>query len=1004
MSSFQLPKVTVLNDNGVPISGALLHFYTTGTTTETNTYTDEALTTPHANPVVCDSSGRAGPIYFDTDTTYKCVVADASDTTVYTVDPVPQPGGAGLSLRVDQIASSPLDYGAIGDGVSDESSEVQDAIDGSTGTVDLLGKTFRCDSRIQMKAGMRLINGTLDFSNDTSDTECIYFSGGFVTGNALTSDAIVGDTVVSVTSTGGMSVGDFVRITATSATWETAEDAVPGEWNQFISPSGLDLTLAGPLHNDYTVANGASLDYISTDTRVTMDGVKIIGATQGGVNQRGLLLSRCNGATVNNCEFENIDDYCVSVEESVNFKITNCRLIGIHSTLGVNVRNGCAYGEVSGLTTHGVNTGVSVAGFVSGTTDNVTTQFITVSGCDIQGSNTDGITVGSGAHMCKILDNNIVCDKSTGDGIYCRGSDISIRGNHIKFGYNGIEVRPDRETRYAFTDLLLNGADQTSYDICDNIIEFTTKYGIYLDTADSTDTVEGVRISNNSVYGSASFGIFVTAQTQNLSDVSIDSNHIQAAEGDSIYVFAVGSATITGVNVRDNHIKGVGSGISDGVYLNSAEASGISNAIVSGNLIENPWIGVQVDDASVVSITDNVINSASKGIQYNATTATGTACKDICISGNRTSDDTGPAIEIDIDELSLTNVIISDNICTCPSSSVNVIDIDVASTKKLLCLGIHNNIVDITDYQQIGISVIANSFDDSPTADDEGIFHSSISGNIIRSKADGSDVGPEFGLSMKYCQNVSVTNNTFDGDGCIEMEDCEWVTITGNMLTSEEGMCIYFLANTAINGLTISGNTCYNYNTLGVSGACIAVLQHGNAVLENVSINGNSVYVGANGWAGITCSATDATLATMRTMSIVGNTIYMAHNGTTVGGITFQSAVNGTFKNVIVSGNVVNRTSSTAGTGCLYVNHGASGTMTLENYMITGNTFVGADHSVRTVSAGGSLTTTDAVCVANLCADYAGTVFDTAGGALDFEVTSTIADAVTNTRLPNITP
>ncbi len=84
---FQLPKQTPL-DGGAVSPGALATFYLTGTTTLTNTYTDDALTTPHANPVVADSAGVFATIYLDPLIDYKLKLEDSTTALIYTVDPV----------------------------------------------------------------------------------------------------------------------------------------------------------------------------------------------------------------------------------------------------------------------------------------------------------------------------------------------------------------------------------------------------------------------------------------------------------------------------------------------------------------------------------------------------------------------------------------------------------------------------------------------------------------------------------------------------------------------------------------------------------------------------------------------------------------------------------------------------------------------------------------------------------------------------------------------------
>jgi len=84
---FQLPRQVVI-DGGVASGAARANFYLTGTTTRTNTYTDAALTTPHANPVIANSAGEFAVIYLDSDTVYRLILNDSVSALIYDEDPV----------------------------------------------------------------------------------------------------------------------------------------------------------------------------------------------------------------------------------------------------------------------------------------------------------------------------------------------------------------------------------------------------------------------------------------------------------------------------------------------------------------------------------------------------------------------------------------------------------------------------------------------------------------------------------------------------------------------------------------------------------------------------------------------------------------------------------------------------------------------------------------------------------------------------------------------------
>lgn len=86
---FQIPKEVPLTITGALIPGAKANFYISGTTTtRQDTFTDEALTTPHTNPVIADANGFFEPIYLDDTLEYRVDITDASDSSLpgYPVD------------------------------------------------------------------------------------------------------------------------------------------------------------------------------------------------------------------------------------------------------------------------------------------------------------------------------------------------------------------------------------------------------------------------------------------------------------------------------------------------------------------------------------------------------------------------------------------------------------------------------------------------------------------------------------------------------------------------------------------------------------------------------------------------------------------------------------------------------------------------------------------------------------------------------------------------------
>ena len=88
---FFIPRAVRVDSTGTPYSGSKANFYLTGTTTRTDSYADNALTTPHENPVEADSDGQFEPIYLDPVITYRCVLTESDDTQIDDVDPIGVP-------------------------------------------------------------------------------------------------------------------------------------------------------------------------------------------------------------------------------------------------------------------------------------------------------------------------------------------------------------------------------------------------------------------------------------------------------------------------------------------------------------------------------------------------------------------------------------------------------------------------------------------------------------------------------------------------------------------------------------------------------------------------------------------------------------------------------------------------------------------------------------------------------------------------------------------------
>lgn len=172
-----------LDNNGNVLAGGKLYSYEAGTTTPQATYTTAAGNIAHTNPIVLDSAGRVstGEIWVTAGENYKFVIKTSTDVTLATWDNITGINGTGIATNALYVQYDPagagavatstqaklrqtvsvMDFGAIGDGVTDDTAAIQAAI--TYATVPLATSLFpNGTGTVVFPAGVYKVTGNIN--------------------------------------------------------------------------------------------------------------------------------------------------------------------------------------------------------------------------------------------------------------------------------------------------------------------------------------------------------------------------------------------------------------------------------------------------------------------------------------------------------------------------------------------------------------------------------------------------------------------------------------------------------------------------------------------------------------------------------------------------------------------------------------------------------------------------------------------------------------------------
>jgi hypothetical protein len=139
------------DNSGVPLAGGKLYSYAAGSTTPQATYTSATGNAAHPNPIILDSAGRVpgGEIWVTAGQNYKFVLKTSVDVLLATWDNITGINGTGIATNAEFVEYDPpfsaavattveaklaqtvsiIDFGAVGDGTTDNSAALAAALE-----------------------------------------------------------------------------------------------------------------------------------------------------------------------------------------------------------------------------------------------------------------------------------------------------------------------------------------------------------------------------------------------------------------------------------------------------------------------------------------------------------------------------------------------------------------------------------------------------------------------------------------------------------------------------------------------------------------------------------------------------------------------------------------------------------------------------------------------------------------------------------------------------------
>lgn len=520
---------------------------------------------------------------------------------------------------ISGAAANVLDFGAVGDGVTDDYAAIQAAFDAAQtigGTIVFPEGVYRCDSSLIGYSDMQLIgeSATIDFSQITgyfnSQLEpMIRFVGTAAAKIAVSTTTAIGDTSIHVANTSTLSVGDLIEINelGVQGGWQSDPPVAHiGELHKIKSVTdATHIVLATPIFESEPYTTGASIQKITPVANIRISGLTVLGngRSQSVVSDYGIGIFYGENVEIDNCTFNLVDKRTIDFISCYNFSCRDCTLLtdqkGASNEVnyGIVYSSASIYGDIHSNTISNYRHAVVSSHISSGYNPDYLgiNRFISVHDNTCINTWHAGISTHNDVEYLTVENNKLVgCDR----GVEIREISAVVDGNIIVGGNQGITLGIGAENTVI--------TNNKAFNITGNFVTVTSSL-----SASTTATLNAIKISDNSLVGGAG-GITLDAEdTVGITHLNLQiSNNtftsITGGGGQSAVIRVLGdfsgaitSNTISGVTdstgirleggvfnlaVENNRIEDITGGSHNGIRLESDIGSGV---VVRSNFISN---------------------------------------------------------------------------------------------------------------------------------------------------------------------------------------------------------------------------------------------------------------------------------------------------------------------------------------------------------------------------------------------------------------------------------